>query len=154
MRISSIKVFSLSILVFAFCSGFKPRANNSVCGSVSMGDPTQEICVGKGVCHNSPGGTASANGDGITVRFFVLESDPNILVMTFSLSDLKASQPDQVAYFTDPSGSYNFDSPYSLTDNMFAPLNLLPNAMILPSSNSVVQIDGDMVIDYITYSHD
>lgn len=72
--------------------------------------------------------------------------------MTFSLSQLSDIQPEQVEYFE--AGSYTFDATYQLSDPMFAALNLPANSRITPNSPSQVVINGDVVTDYITYTHD
>jgi hypothetical protein len=104
------------------------------------------LCVGDGVCECSP---QSTTAPGINV-LFQTSADQNTLILTFSLSDLKNNEPDQVANFTNSTGSYIFDVAYSLSDPMFANLNLPQNAQITPNSNSTVVINGDVVTDYIT----
>jgi hypothetical protein len=154
MRLKHILHTSLfALLLLLTCSGFKP-VSTYVLGTVSFGTPQEPghgVCVGRGICD---GVAANANAAGTTVSFQLLPSDPNILVLTFSLSDLKANQPEQVAYFTDGSGGYAFDAPYSLSGELFASLNLPPNSQILPTSNSTVVQNGDVITVYYAYSHD
>lgn len=138
------------IALLSVCSGFKPLP--TTCSrAVYFGDPTQDICVGRGVCKNNYS-VADVPGS-IPVTFSLLESDPNVLIMTFSLSDLESNQESQVAYFTDASHSYNFASTYEIPADMAQQLNLQPGASIKPNSPSVVEINGDVVTNYITYSH-
>lgn len=101
-------------------------------------------CVGNGVCECSP---QINNAPGINV-LFQASADQNTLVLTFSLTDLKTNEPDQVQNFIN--GSYIFDVAYPLSDAMFANLNLPTGAQITPNSNSTVVINGDVVTDYIT----
>lgn len=69
------------------------------------------------------------------------------------MSDLKEIQPDQVDYFTSAQGTYNFENPYVIPNDMVQELGLQQGAVILPSSNTLVSINGDAVTVYITYSH-
>ncbi len=103
-------------------------------------------CVGKGVCD------CKAMGVGTNVTFYVSQQNSNVLVMTFSLTDLKMNQPDQVAYFTSAAGSYNFDAAYSLDNSLFSDLNLPYGATLTPSGNSTVVVNGDVVTVYLTMS--
>ncbi|MCD6013806.1 MAG: hypothetical protein K0Q79_3668 [Flavipsychrobacter sp.] len=146
------RLLSLSavIVLASVCYGFKPVPASCI-RTVYFGDPTQDICVGRGVCKNTY--SVSENPGGIPVNFHILPSDPNILVMTFSLSDLQNNQKSQVAYFTAASASYNFQSTYIIPQDMVQELNLQPNAQITPNSPSVIEINGDVVNNYITYSH-
>lgn len=141
-------VFSgFSVVAQSTSSAIPPSSSGSgyCSGGLSFGTPpeTGSPCVLRGICDD--------NGGGVNVTFSTSPDDPNVLVMTFSLSQLKQAQPDQVAYFT--SGSYMFDGDYCLSnDPFFAPLNLPANSWILTTSNSNVKIDGDVVTDYIVYS--
>ncbi len=149
MKLTSAPALSiLAAAMFAVCSGFTPKPS-TVVSTVTFGTPQQfsSTCVGRGVCGN----TTSSTEDGTRVTFQLLADNPDVLVMTFSVADLKAHQPEQVADFA--SGSYMFDAAYSLSDPMFASLNLPANSQILPTSQSQVVIDGDVVTDYIVYSH-
>ncbi len=138
------------IAVLSVCSGFKPLP--TTCSrAVYFGDPTQDICVGRGVCKNTH--SVSDNPGSIPVTFSVLQSDPNILIMSFSLSNLEANQESQVAYFTDASHSYNFTTVYEIPSDIVQELGLQSGASINPNSPSVVEINGDVVTNYITYSH-
>jgi type IX secretion system substrate protein len=83
----------------------------------------------------------------------VNNSDNNVLTMRFSLSELTNKQPDQVAYFTDPSQTYQFDATCPLTGPIFSGLGLLPDACIKPTDATSVAIDGDMVVVTIHYSY-
>jgi hypothetical protein len=148
----------LSALVILVFSGFSVVAQSTAsttasfsCGSgycsggLSFGTPpeTGSPCVLRGICDD--------NGGAVNVTFKTSSEYPNVLIMTFSLSELQQAQPDQATYFT--SGSYTFDGNYCLsTDPFFAPLNLPANSWILTTSNSNVKIDGDVVTDYIVYS--
>lgn len=144
---------SISLLVFlvlaTICSGFSPFPVPSS-RTVWFGDPSQDICVGRGVCKNH---LSSENAEGISVTFAVMQSNPDVLIMTFSLSALQASQPDQVSYFTSAQGTYNFQSTYVIPDDMVQQLGLQPGAKITPSSPTSVSINGDAVTTLITYAH-
>ncbi len=142
----SLLVILLSVLI---CYGFTPVPVVST-RTVWFGDPTQDICVGRGVCKNR---VSQENADGISVTFATMQSNPDVLIMTFSLSDLQQIQPDQVAHFTSAEGTYNFEHPYVVPSDMVQELGLQEGAVILPSSNTLVSINGDAVTVYITYSH-
>jgi hypothetical protein len=132
----------------------------SVAFGVTFGQPQSNNgpCVGKGYCREAFDFSVSTNTytsapEAVTVTFQVSPDNANILMMSFSLSELQAKQPDKVADFND-GGSYSFDAAYILPTSIFGSLNLSPNAQILPTSSSTVKINGDFVTDYITYSHD
>jgi hypothetical protein len=141
-------ILSFVALLFAsFCASSTFAQSASVTLGVEFG--VRQFgggdCVAKGVCD------CQVSGVGIPVTFSIDPDNANVLVMTFSLSDLKNSQPDMTAYFA--SGSYMFDANFSLSSSMFSALNLQSNPQILTTSNSTVTIVGDVVTDYITYSH-
>jgi len=124
--------------------------------SVNFGNPPAGggPCGGKGICAavaNPPVTTNSASGVAATLQ--VLPTDKSVLVMTFSLADLKAKQPEQVALFTDASNSYNFDGSFDLSNKMYASLKLASGARIDKNSKSKVEINGDVVKVSYTYSH-
>jgi hypothetical protein len=125
----------------------------SISPSVTFGQPQMGGggCVGKGICKTyASASTAAADAVATTMS---ISADKKTLTLTFSLSDLTAKQKDQVPYFTDPSGQYNFDAPYPLTDPIYAPLGLLPNPRIDAQSTSAVTIANNVVTDVIVYSH-
>ncbi len=99
-------------------------------------------CVGKGVCDCDVAGNLGTN-----VHFSV-SADGTTLIMQFSISALRNSQPGQVAYFT--SGSYVFDGTYSLSNELFSGLNLPTGAYINGNSNGTVSIDSDIATVYET----
>jgi hypothetical protein len=110
------------------------------------------VCVGAGVCVEGVTDIPnSSNPEAINVTFTTAPNDITTLIMTFSLNDLKNSQPDQVALFTNAAGTYQFDAEYDLTSPGFQQLNLLPNAAILPSTPGTVVINGDQVTVYFSY---
>ncbi len=153
MVISTFKSLLLSAVVLFAGSGMNNCMASTVATTVYFGDHTQEPCVGRGVCYHNPPSASEAAG-GILVNFTTMASDPNIVVMSFSLSALRASQPEQIEYFTSESHTYSFDSDFSLTDEAFSALGLQNNAMIATTSPTYVEISGDVVTVYITYSHD
>src|SRR5260221_6340238 len=69
--------------------------------SCYFGRPLEGVCVGKGVCDDNA-------TDGIGVTFMISKDHPDVLMIVFSLSEMQQKQPDQVAYFTDPSHTYMF----------------------------------------------
>ncbi len=142
----SLLVFLVSVFV---CYGFTPVPVVSS-RTVWFGDPTQDICVGRGVCKNR---VSQENADGISVTFATMQNNPDVLIMTFSLSALKEIQPDQVIYFTSAQGTYNFENSYVIPNDMVQELGLQAGAIILPSSPTSVTINGDAVTTFITYSH-
>lgn len=114
-------------------------------------------CVGKGVCKESsvkdPTNSLYSNPEAVTATFQISPDNPNVLMMSFLLSELTSKQPDQVAYFTSAAGTYMFDVSYSLANSAIAQLNNLPaNSVISTTSASTVVISGDIVTDYITLS--
>ena len=121
----------------------------SITGTVTFGTRPRggTTCVGKGVC--KPINVISP--ETISATFQLAAGNPGVIQIIFSLAELTAKQPAQVPYFT--SGSYHFDVDYPLTDPAFAQLNLLPNPIVLTTSDSRVQIVGDVVTTSITYSH-
>lgn len=129
----------------------------SVSFGVTFGTPQPNggACVGKGVCKESivSDGMGTMSVDAVNVSFVITPSNPEVLIMRFSMTELSRKQPDKVPSFLDPSG-YSFDAPYSLGGPQFGPLNLLPNARVLPNMKYTVQISDDMVSVYIPYSHD
>ncbi|MCW3121815.1 MAG: hypothetical protein JWQ38_1307 [Flavipsychrobacter sp.] len=120
---------------------------------VTFGNPQSNggVCVGKGVCRESLG-DASGSPEAVNVSFGTSETNPSILTMTFSMSELTEKQPDKVSGFTDPMG-YSFDAPYMLSKPQFGPLHLLPGAMVAPGTRYTVMITGDNVTVYIPYAH-
>ncbi len=126
----------------------------SISPSVTFGQPQTGGggCIGKGICKTSAS-AASAAADAIPVKMEV-SADKKTLTLTFSKAALTAKQPDQVRYFTDPSGHYNFDAPYKLSDPIYTALALPPNSRIDAQSTSTVTISGDVITDVIVYSHD
>ncbi len=132
--------------------GAPHAAYSTIIVTASFGNPPPGggLCTGKGFCQVS----ISNYGANNTVAFQVSPIDRNVLIMSFSLSELKRKQPEQMPYFTN-SGSYDFDAPYSLAANQaFAPLGLHRNARIDKNSSSKVVIMGDLVTTFIMYSHD
>ena len=113
-------------------------------------------CIGKGICNISKAtGTTPPTPGSIHVAINGDPIDQNVLIFTFKKSDLlNAGHPDQVAFFTDPSRSYNFDADFPLTDPIFDPLALEPNSRITTNSLSNVFINGDIITLRITYIHD
>jgi len=127
--------------------------NTSITEGVTFGNPPEGggACAGKGICSSS--GISGSQTNGTTVTFQLSPNNAGVLVLTFSLADLQAHQSAQVAYFTDPRGSYVFDGTYVLSDPIYTPLGLLPNAQIDPTCQSTVAINGDAVTVSITYTH-
>ena len=156
MRIKNYSILSTCFFaIVLFVIGCQSN-NASVSISANFGTPPVGggPCAGKGLCSavvNGPGSTTPPSGVAATLQ--VSPADKNILVMTFSLADLKAKQPEQVAFFTDRSNTYNFDGSFDLSDKMYAPLKLAPGARIDKNSKSKVEINGDVVKVSYTYSH-
>lgn len=150
MKIKMSRLIALCAFVLVFIlSGC--GSTSSLIVTVNFGNPPQGggPCMGKGVCsavaHNP-------SASGVTVTLYTSSLDKNALAMTFSMNELKQKQPDQAANFTD-GGTYNFDGPFQMTDQLFAPLNLAPNARIDQNSKSKVAIKGDLVTVVYTYTH-
>ena len=121
----------------------------SINGTVTFGNRPQgsNICVGRGICKP----LNQSDPEAVHATFQLVSGNPGMLQIILSLAELTQKQPAQVPYFT--SGSYHFDVNYPLTDPAFAQLNLLPNPIVLTTSDSRVQIVGDVVTTSITYSH-
>jgi len=113
----------------------------------------QNMCTGKGICGNAVAGSVNVIPNAIPVNLSAL--DDTTLVLSFSMNALKANQPDQVQYFSQP--SYMFDFPYDISKNnkvveaeyLFFP----PGTIIATSSPSRVGIMDTMVYDTITVAH-
>ena len=120
---------------------------------VTFGNPQSSggVCVGKGVCRESFG-DASLSPDAVNVSFVTSESNPNVIMMRFSMSELMAKQPEKASSFTDPMG-YSFDVAYMLNKPAFDPLHLMPGAMVAPATKYSVMISDDIVTVYIPYAH-
>ncbi len=146
-----------TIALFAVLPGI--AGAQTVSFGVTFGQPQSNNgpCVGKGYCKEAfdltTTGVYTSAPEAVTVTFQVTTDNPDVIMMSFSLSELTAKQPDKVADFVN-NGSYNFDAAYSLGGTVFGPLSLQANPQILPTSKSLVVINGDFVTDYITYSHD
>jgi hypothetical protein len=146
MRTKSKLLFSLFAIMLSSFSAQKGFSQSVVLG-VEFGlhlDGSME-CIGKGACDCDVAGSIGTN-----VTFSISSANSSVLVLTFSLTDLKNSQPSQVAYFTSAAGSYPFEAAYPLSSSLFSALNLPNGATITPSCNSTVVIEGDVVTDYIT----
>lgn len=150
MRIrTTTQLFLLAICIGVMGTGFRP-ITTAITATVTFGNPQSNggPCVGKGVCK------AALSGDnGVNVTFSVAPHDPNTLIMSFSMGELRSKQPEQLSSFLDPSKTYRFDSPYTLSESLYGPLELMSNPQILPSSPSRVEIMGDVVSVYYIYSH-
>lgn len=122
--------------------------------SVTFGQPQAGGggCIGKGICKTFAS-SATASAEAIPVKMEI-SSDKKTLTLSFSKTALQNKQSAQIPFFTDPSGKYNFDAPYKLTDPIYTPLGLLTNPRIDAASTSTVTISGDMITDVIVYSHD
>ncbi len=147
--------FAVLLLLLPGISG----AQNMVSYGVTFGQPQDNNgpCVGKGMCKESSdigtNGVYASEPEEVTVTFQLSPDNPNVLMLSFSMSELTAKQPDKAGDFVN-GGSYQFDAPFSLSSSLFGALNLPPNSIILPSSQSNIAINGDFVTDFIIYSHD
>jgi len=149
--------FKITKLVFAVSILFTILLTNSTANagygtscvklSVYFGTPLDGICVGKGLCDDNA-------TDGVSVSFMVSKNNPDVLMMIFSLSELQNKQPDQVAYFTDPSKTYQFGGVFSLSGSRYNALHLPANSVITTSCQTTVDIRGDLIITSIWYQHD
>ncbi len=146
-----VKTFLGILLVFTSTTLFADGYSSGL----TFGRPQGSVhaaCAGAGVCVEGVTDIPnSANPEAINVTFTTAPNDITTLIMTFSLNDLKNSQPDQVALFTNPAGIYQFDAEYDLNSPGFQQLGLLPNAAILPSTPGTVVINGDQVTVYFSY---
>jgi hypothetical protein len=111
-------------------------------------------CIGRGVCKESFDMDQTtliygSNPEAVTVTFQISPDNPNVLMMSFLLSELTKKQPDQVAYFTSTTGAYPFDATYVLANSAISQLNIPANASISTKSASQVVINGDIITDYI-----
>jgi hypothetical protein len=152
------KLSSLILLVGAMSFGYIHTANAAgMCATVTFGTVQDHgmPCIGKGVCKASTCSFTSASSvtNGIMVYFEVSPTDPNILIMSFHLSDLMNSQPEQAEYFTDNTAGYPFDVSFVFSDAMWAPLNLPAGTYIPAATSSTVVINGNIVSNYITIAH-
>jgi len=113
---------------------------------------TVSECNNKGKCDVAPF-PSNASPLAINETWNVDPLNNTVLTITFSMAELTSKRPDQVAFYTDPSQTYQFDAPFQLTDPMFASLGLLPNAWIDPTDVTHVDITGDVVTLSIHYSY-
>lgn len=117
--------------------------------SISHDSAGHSGCNGRGICDlsafSSPGATP--------VSFFLKDTTPMMLVMTFSLTTLGQNQPDQSRYMTDSSHTYQFESNYPLTSSVLAPLNLPPNSVITPTDTTRVSIRNGQVTLAVAFTH-
>ena len=126
-------------------------------------------CSGKGFCQVSSGGKSSSTGaagvtptsaaampakasQGTTVSFHVSPIDKSVMMMSFKMSELEKSQPEQVPFFK--SGEYNFDAHYDFHHPEFKELPLHKSPRIEMGKKNTVQIVGDMVTTFFHYSHE
>jgi len=130
----------------------------SVTMGVTFGNPQSNggECVGKGVCREALDFDVASNNylsqpDAVTVTFVVNSTNPNVLLMRFSLRELRKKQPDQVSSFLAPAG-YFFESPYILNKPVFAPLSLPAGTIIAPFKSYSVMVSEDIVTMYIPFA--
>jgi hypothetical protein len=139
----------LLLIMLPFCS-------NAACVTmgVTFGNPQSAggICTGKGVCKTQDSYDFSI-ANSVSVTFIVNSTNPNVITMRFSMSDLMHKQPEQVSYFTDPNG-YVFETAFSLGSSSFSSLSLPSGAKILSGIPYTTQVSGDLVSVYIPYSRD
>jgi hypothetical protein len=147
MKASPAFRFLFFLVLVTVLGGWSSVAQTATCTrGITFGTRPERgsPCVGLDICEDELVG-------GTSVTFSTSSDYSNSLTMTFSLSELQQNQPDQVAYFT--SGSYMFQADYCLSsDPNLAALSLPANSWILTTSNSTVQINGDVVTVYIMYS--
>lgn len=154
--LKSGKVYLLAMILLVLLPGFA-RAVASVSFGVTFGTKQDDggPCIGKGVCKESFDIDANtliyvSNPEAVTVTFQISPDNPNVIMMSFLLSELQLKQPDQVAFFTSTAGSYPFDVTYVLANSAILQLSIPTTAVISTSSASQVIINGDIVTDYIT----
>ncbi len=126
-------------------------------------------CTGKGLCQVSVEGknpTAGASGvtptsaaamparasQGIPVSFHVSSLDKSVMMMSFKMSDLEKSQPEQVPFFK--SGEYNFDAHYDFHHPEFKELPLHKSPRIEMGKKNTVHIVSDLVTTFFHYTHE
>ena len=156
MKIKNYSLFATCLFASTFFIVGCQTNTQPVPVSVNFGNPPAGggPCGGKGICAavaNSP--TVTTTSSGVAATLQLSPSDKNVLVMTFSLAELKAKQPEQERHFKDASNTYDFDGSFDLSDKTFASLKLAPGARIDKNSKSKVEINGDVVKVSYTYSH-
>ncbi len=124
-------------------------------------------CTGKGFCQVAGKSTSTGPSDvtptseaampakagqGIPVSFHVSSLDKSIMMMSFKMSDLEKSQPDQVPFFK--SGEYNFDAHYEFHHPEFRELPLHKSPRIEKGKKNTVHIVGDLVTTFFHYTHE
>ncbi len=146
----------LSILMLIMLP-FVSNAASALMG-VTFGNPQSNggECVGKGVCRESldldvKSGMYLTAPEAVAVTFIINETNPNMLLMRFSKSELMAKQPRQFAYFSNADG-YSFDSPYLLSKPVFSSLGLPIGSTIQSNKSFTVQIAEDLITVYIPLS--
>ena len=126
--------------------------NSSVLAAVTFGAKQSSGGPGKGVANVMTTDVAPP-AEAIKVSFHA-NPDNDTLTLVFSLYEMMSRQLHQVSYFTNPTGTYNFDDEFSLSGNVLAPLNLPPNSKISRKSPTALTINGDEVKLCIAYAHD
>lgn len=136
---------------------FVSNAASTLLG-VTFGNPQSNggECVGKGVCRESleldvKSGLYVSAPEAVTVTFVVNETNPSMLMMRFSKSELLAKQPRHFPYFSAVDG-YSFDAQYSLSKSMCASLGLPITSTIQANKTYTVQISDDIITVYIPIS--
>jgi len=115
---------------------------------VKRSDSSVVSCDGKGICQPS----AKPITNGILVTFTINDDKPNTLIMSFSMTELKANQLIQFDFFKSPATSYQFDASFDV-NQIFGPASLPGSNKITPTSNSVLTLNGDIMTDTITFEH-
>ena len=153
----NLSFVSLFIAIFLAFMQLSTTTQASVAGHVLFGNRSDGgACLGCGMCNVTTSTSTAVTPDGVPVSFDLDGSDGSILLMTFKMSDLSSSQPEQAVNMSNASQSssgYVFDGPYSLNTALFAPLGLLSNPSISKSSYISVTISGDVVTMHIHYDH-
>jgi len=154
--LKSGKAYFLAFILLVLLPGY---AQATLSFGVTFGTKQDDggPCIGAGICKESFDIDSTtliyqSNPEAVTVTFQVSPDNPNVIMMSFLLSELQQKQPAQVALFNTTTSTYTFGATYVLANSAISQLNIPANAVISPNNPGQVVINGDIVTDYITIS--
>lgn len=126
-------------------------ADGTVSGTTKGNVPPP--CAMLGICEGAVATTGTVP-NGVSVTMTADEEKPGVLLMSFNMKELQGKQPSKAEYFSEKHKTCQFGSTEKLTDPMFAPLHLLPNARISHKSLINIITEGEKITLEIHYEHD
>jgi hypothetical protein len=150
MNLKNKILLTAAVVIASFTTSVSYAQSSSITLGVDFG--VRQLgggeCVGRGICD-----MYAADGGGVNVQFATDPNNSGVLVLTFSASALRASQPSEVALFLQANGSYPFDNDWTVPSNIASALSLSSGATVSTSSSTVVVVDGDVITAYFTLSY-